>query len=106
MGSSIPTAKFDTLIDLLDKKKIKYEIMGRDEREISEDTTYREKMIGLSTNKHTYHWFRWTSIMGKEFIDFDHTYSQNTGRSKRGLSHRIKVTRSLEKKLGSDVTAV
>ena len=44
-------------------------------------------MIGFRLkNKHVYHWFR---ITESGFLLFDHSYSMNTGKSKRGMGARM-----------------
>jgi hypothetical protein len=44
-------------------------------------------MIGFRLkNKHVYHWFRITS---EGWLMFDHSYSMNTGKSKRGVTARM-----------------
>lgn len=44
-------------------------------------------------NKSTWHWF--TTF--DKFFYFDHSYSQNTGESKAGLWHAIKIRNSISK---------
>jgi hypothetical protein len=52
-----------------------------------------ENKIGIRyKNKFTWHWFEiWCGNTENEFIDFCHSYSQNTGSSKKGVTHKMKV---------------
>lgn len=59
--------------------------------EFSEDLLGLE-LIGINKGKWNYHWFRVYSD-GSAF--FDHTYSQITGKTKKGWRHTIKVNDSL-----------
>ena len=44
-------------------------------------------MVGFRLkNKHVYHWFR---ITESNWLVFDHAYSMNTGKSKRGVTARM-----------------
>ena len=37
---------------------------------------------------HVWHWFK---IYSEDFVAFDHSYSMNTGRSKKGIRHGMKI---------------
>jgi len=61
---------------------------------ISDET---ETMIGFSKSEYVYYWFRiYTTQIGEVWLNFDHIYSQNTGKSSRSRSRR----RDMEKSLG------
>jgi hypothetical protein len=47
-------------------------------------------------NKFVYHWFR--TSHNEDYMFFNHSYSQNTGKSKKSIRQGIKVINSLEKK--------
>ena len=55
---------------------------------------YTDAKIGICfKNQHTYHWFRiWAA---DNTVDFDHSYSMNTGKAHRGLKHKMRVKESL-----------
>jgi hypothetical protein len=51
------------------------------------------KFIGIRfAHKNVWHWFE---VTNDGFVDFDHSYSQNTGKTKRGVMHMIRVKESL-----------
>ncbi len=55
-------------------------------------------MIGICLPKqHVYHWF--THFKGEHFR-FDHSYSMNTGATKRGLMYGLRKKIALQKMLG------
>ena len=49
-------------------------------------------IIGIYKGKNCWHWFQ---IFDNGDVFFDHTYSQNTGKVMKGISHRIQVQKSL-----------
>lgn len=53
--------------------------------------------IGISFNGHVWHWF--TAYPWTDEALFDHTYSRNTGETKKGLSHRLEVYKMIERAL-------
>lgn len=62
------------------------------------------KKIGVNYGKGSWHWFTWFTLSnGIEYLDFDHTYSQINGKTKKGLRHRMAMHRSIERKLGIDL---
>lgn len=54
-----------------------------------------ENMIGIYV-KNVWHWFR----SYDSFLVFNHSYSQNTGKTKKGLIHGLNVRKSISKKIG------
>lgn len=70
-----------TLIDALNQKAIRFE--------------HRESMIGITFGKHVWHWFD----CKYDLITFDHSYSQNTGKTFRGVMHGVNVVLALNKRL-------
>ena len=55
-----------------------------------------EGKIGFRSTKETkeqwmWHWFDITNYNGVEEVDFNHTYSQMTGKSHKSTTHRIKI---------------
>lgn len=52
-------------------------------------------LIGFKPNRHVIHWFNGYFSETLQFIDFDHTYSMNTGKSKRGVTQRLAVKKML-----------
>jgi hypothetical protein len=54
--------------------------------------------IQFKSNRYSglWHWFSVDKIGEKVYIDFSHSYSQNTGASKKGLYHSM----SIKSKLG------
>jgi hypothetical protein len=55
------------------------------------ETRYGTELIGINKGKWNYHWFE---VMG-DSVYFNHTYSQLTGRTKKGVMHSIRVKTSL-----------
>jgi hypothetical protein len=51
-------------------------------------------MIGIQMGKSVYHWFK---CYAGENLYFDHSYSQNTGKIKRGNRHQLNVHISIFK---------
>jgi hypothetical protein len=61
---------------------------------IEEEDHLGYRMIGIrKPNQWVYHWF----IVFQDTMLFRHSYSQNTGRTKKGTRHGWKVQQSLEK---------
>lgn len=59
---------------------------------------YTKELVGYQiTGKHVWHWFTKTTFEATEkheasvHVRFDHSYSMNTGRTKRGLAHRLRI---------------
>jgi len=53
-----------------------------------------EKFIGVKfPGQHVWHWFDVDQI--DESVWFNHSYSQNTGTTKRGLRHGMKIKEAL-----------
>jgi len=50
-------------------------------------------------NQSTWHWFTLTYDK-TEILDFDHSYSMDTGFSKRGNMHEVTTRRHIEKTIG------
>lgn len=49
--------------------------------------------IGIYKGRDVWHWFK--SFKGDDYVLFDHSYSCNTGKSKRGIMHEIRVKQTL-----------
>lgn len=49
-------------------------------------------MIGINKGKHVWHWF---NVWPDGEVSFDHSYSQNTGSTKKGTMHAISVKEGL-----------
>lgn len=48
-------------------------------------------------NKHVYHWFGTYMYDGANGVMYlDHSYSQNTGVTKKGVTHKMKVERRVK----------
>lgn len=58
--------------------------------------------IGIELTEKNWSWF----IIAKDGLIFDYTYSQNTGRSKKRLIHRLRKYAALERVIGFDVTSI
>lgn len=56
---------------------------------------FDNELIGINKGKWSYHWFRVWNYRGEDEVSFYHTYSQLTGKSKKGTMHSIRVERSL-----------
>lgn len=80
-------AHYTTVIEALQKKNIRYD---------NDSPT----MLGIYLGKHCWHWFE---KLTDGNIYFNHTYSQNTGRTKRGTMHRINIKRRISKKIGIEL---
>lgn len=72
---------------------------------------YTEEIVGFKvTGQHVWHWFKQTTFVATQtrearvFLSFDHSYSQNTGRTKRGLMHRLRMESKIREALAT-VTA-
>jgi hypothetical protein len=69
------------------------------QRHLVESSSYcTEEIVGFQVKgQHVWHWFKQTTFKATEtrearvFLSFDHSYSMNTGKSKRGLMHRIRI---------------
>ncbi len=59
--------------------------------------TKYDNVIGVRTGKFVYHWF---DIISEDCLIFNHSYSQNTGSTKKGRRQRDVVLNSIAKKLG------
>lgn len=69
----------------LEKTGIEHEIRKNEEQSW-------QTLIGIKLrSKHVWHWFTYNQFTNSTFTSFDHSYSQNTGRTKKGLAHRIKT---------------
>jgi hypothetical protein len=55
---------------------------------------FGEEMIGINKNKSCYHWF---NVFSNGDVMFNHTYSMNTGTTKKGTMHGLRVYMSLDK---------
>lgn len=62
--------------------------------EFSKDK-FDQEMIGVCKGKGNWHWF--TVLEETGYCLFHHTYSQNTGRTKKGIRHGLEVALSLKK---------
>lgn len=61
----------------------------------------QEGFIGFQLkNKHVWHWFK--HLDGTDFY-FHHSYSQNTGATKRGMKQRFRVYHSINRVLGINI---
>ena len=60
-------------------------------------------MLGIKNGKHVWHWFTEFTSKDKTHISFDHSYSQNTGKSLRSTGQSIYVKTSIGKKLKIDL---
>jgi hypothetical protein len=55
------------------------------------------QMIGIELNRYVWHWFETypeymhESLTAPDEVGFDHTYSQTTGATKRGVNQLLKV---------------
>lgn len=52
--------------------------------------------VGINKGKWSWRWFKFYDASDDAYAFFDHTYSMNTGISKRGTIHGIKVMKSLQ----------
>ncbi len=59
-------------------------------------------MLGIKNGKHVWHWFTEFEYADGTRISFDHSYSQNTGKTLRGTSQAIYIKEALGKKLNVD----
>jgi len=89
------TKKLDSFTETLRQKGIDYKIWDH-----YNTNGWQEKLIGIPSVSGVYHWFKWYSKGEIETINFDHTHSDNTGKTKRGQTYRYKMTELFEKKLG------
>lgn len=55
-----------------------------------------EGQIGIKTGRFVWHWFE------TSFLLFQHSYSQNTGSTKKGTRHGWKIKDAITKKTGFD----
>jgi hypothetical protein len=60
-------------------------------------------MLGIKNGKHVWHWFTEFSRKNTTYISFDHSYSQNTGKTLRGITQSIYIKEALGKKLNLDL---
>lgn len=58
--------------------------------EFSKDI-YGNEIIGINKNNNCYHWFE----VINENIYFNHTYSMNTGKIKKGIMHGLNILNSI-----------
>lgn len=58
-------------------------------------------LVGFQVKQWIWHWFR--VYDSYTYMLFDHTYSQNTGRSKRGVCHMLKVQDSIRRRTGLQI---
>jgi hypothetical protein len=56
-----------------------------------DENQYGQQLIGINKNKWSYHWF---NVYDNE-VYYSHTYSQLTGKTKKGMKHRWSVCESL-----------
>jgi hypothetical protein len=56
------------------------------------ENQFGQQMIGINKNKWSYHWF---DVCSEDVVLFSHTYSQMTGKTKKGWKHKINVCDSL-----------
>jgi hypothetical protein len=75
--------KLDEVFKALTEKNIRFENHG---------TT-----IGINFTKHIWDWFDLTTLGD---LEFNHTYNQNTGSTKKGVMHGIRKKIQFEKKCG------
>lgn len=58
------------------------------------------KFIGIHPGKHVWYWWRVTTMFytGNEICSFDHAYSQNTGKTKKGYwTAKYPIEKRIEK---------
>lgn len=68
------------------------------------DTKDGNRWFGITFGKHNWHWFKqWLDHEGKPMmesdkykVDFDHSYSQINGETKRGFTHGYNVVKSIK----------
>ena len=88
-----------TFTDKLDAKGIRWEInpvISKTTDEVIEDSFE----FGINTYDFIWSWFKITLHKGDLYCDFGHSYSMNTGRTKKGLNRGCKVTKELHRQLG------
>lgn len=67
----------------------------------------RDTFIGIKeTKKFVWDWFKAHTyyVDGIVSMDFDHSYSQNTGRTKKSVMHRINTRAKYENLLGLELS--
>lgn len=82
-------AKIDAWVKELTAKGIKCTINPATE-------PYSDSQFGFSLGNGVWHWFSFDN----EYVTFYHTYSQNNGKSQRGVSHRLEVYARIERLTG------
>jgi hypothetical protein len=78
----------DRMLGTLKAKNVSFEYRPEDE------------VLGVCLTKHVWHWFSISE--GNNFMMFDHTYSQNTGRTQKGTKRSFDVTNHLVRVTGID----
>ena len=88
-----------------DNKVYEYEL-----NKVIDDEYHQKYFIGITYQGNVYHWFEWVEYYSKEEGQENHisfsmkeTYSRNTGVTKKGLMHRMKVARSMNKRLKTEI---
>lgn len=71
-----------------------------EEKKIECDST--DTVFGVRIKSGVWHWFN--HLNGELFV-FNHTYSQNTGKTNKGILHGISVRSYIEHKTGIDLSA-
>jgi hypothetical protein len=66
-------------------------------------TGFSKELVGFKvTGQHVWHWFKQSTYAATEtreaavYLHFDHSYSMNTGRSKRGTMYGIRMKMKIE----------
>lgn len=81
------------------------EIKGfESQRHLVESSALRtEELVGFKVKgQHVWHWFKQVTYSATEtlqarvYFRFDHSYSMNTGRTKRGLMHGVRIEQKIE----------
>lgn len=58
--------------------------------------------IGVCLTPSIWDWYTYTRLGSNEYFSFSQTYSQNTGRTKKGTMHGLRKLTHLSNKLGID----
>jgi hypothetical protein len=69
---------------------------------ISREFPY-SNLLGIKNGKFVWHWFTEFNHDNTTRISFDHSYSQNTGKTLKGTSQSIYIKEALGKKLNLDL---